>query len=112
MFWNCERTLTAFWRLAAILGWRLAPHVLQGLRMKSTTLQHREREQRDQIEARLVRELQELRHVEAVLQKTYAAAQKKPRAASSIARECWVLLRTLDMRTNRLEQAVEQIQPA
>jgi hypothetical protein len=79
--------------------------------MKSTTLQHRERE-RDQIEARLVRELQELRHVEAVLQKTYAAAQKKPRAASSIARECWVLLRTLDMRTNRLEQAVEQIQPA
>ena len=80
--------------------------------MKSTTLQRSEREQRDQIEARLVRELQELRQVEAALEKTYAEAQRKPNAASSIARECWVLLRTLDMRTNRLEQVVEQIQPA
>ena len=80
--------------------------------MKSTTLQDREREQRDQIEARLIRELQELRQVEAALEKTYAEAQKKPKGTSSIARECWVLLRTLDMRTNRLEQVVQQIQPA
>ena len=80
--------------------------------MKSTTDQNREWEQRDQVEARLVRELEELRHVEAVLQKTYADAKKKPHAAREIARECWLLLKTLDIRTNRLERVVEEIQPA
>ena len=80
--------------------------------MKSTTYREREREQREQTEARLVSELQDLRHVEAVLQKTYAEAQKKPHLARVAARECWLLLRALDIRTNRLEKVVEQIQPA
>lgn len=80
--------------------------------MNSTTNRHREWDQRDRIEARLLKELEDLRKVEAVLQKTYADAKKKPHAASSIARECWLLLRTLDLRTNRLERVVEEMQPA